>query len=101
METNETKLLKGYLKRVLSAIEETKKYQPNWIRENLKANLNPMFKYRNDGRVELVFGIDSSYEVQLNFQNSGKFNKRDIINALQELYDTKYKELKELRRKSS
>jgi|GEM_PF-6081029 len=99
METNETKVLKDYLKDILSAVEATKKYQPTWIAQNLKANLNPKFKIGTDGRAELVFGIDETCELELNFKDSGKHHKRHILQALQIKFDENNKELKELRKR--
>ncbi|MDQ1165887.1 hypothetical protein [Flavobacterium sp. SORGH_AS_0622] len=96
---DEIKVLKDYLKDISSAIEATKKYQPAWVAENLKANLNPKFRFGTDGRAELVFGIDEPFELELNFKDSGKHHKRHILQALQSKLDKKSQELKELRRR--
>lgn len=85
----EVKELKDYLKDILSAIEATKKYQPAWIAENLKANLNPKFRFGADGRAELVFGIDEPFELELNFTDSGKHHKRHILQVLQVKFEEK------------
>lgn len=90
--------LKGYLRDILSAIEATKKYQPAWIAENLKANLNPKFRFGADGRAELVFGIDEPFELELNFTDSSKQHKRHILQVLQAKFEEKSQELKELRK---
>ncbi|MDQ8012963.1 MAG: hypothetical protein REI96_10975 [Flavobacterium nitrogenifigens] len=97
---HEIKALKDYLKDIVSAIEATEKYQPAWVRENLKANLNPKFKFTADGKADLVFGNDEICELELNFKDSGKYHKRHIMEALQAKFEEKSQELKELRKAS-
>lgn len=96
---NEIRILKDYLKDILSATEETDRYHPAWIAEKLKANLNPKFRFRPDGRAELFFGIDERCELELNFKDSGKYHKRHILQVLRAKFDEKSKELKELRKR--
>lgn len=70
--------------RIKNAIKEVKSCNGKWIRENLKKNLNPFFTKLKDGSEELDFGIDSCYKLQYQFQNTEKYNKKDIIEKLKE-----------------
>jgi hypothetical protein len=71
--------------RIKNAIKEVRECRGKWIRENLQANLNPLFTKQKDGSECLSFGVDSCYQLQFSFQNTERYNKKDIIEELKEL----------------
>lgn len=67
--------------RLKNAIKEVKSCSASWIRENLRANLNPLFTKQDDGSESLSFGIDS-HPLQFSFSNTERYNKKDILDEL-------------------
>lgn len=67
--------------RLKNAIKEVKSCPASWIRENLKANLNPLFTKQDDGSESLSFGIDN-HSLQFSFQNTERYTKKEILDEL-------------------
>lgn len=72
--------------RIKQAIKEVKSCNANWIKENLKANLNALFNEKNDGSEELSFGISSFNTLQVNM-NDKPATKKELIYQLQEILE--------------